>query len=213
MSDGVTGTEEESLLITVEELSLWRQIIRDAVPLSQKHYVPPHAPLPAKVHRLEPEKALPRKAARPASLRKKDYVPFDGTGLFEGSRMPPLSSASPKAHALLHAGDLTRLDRRTAERFRKGKIPRARILDLHGMDQVTALDALKVSIEMAWLQEKRMLQVITGKGKDGEGVLKGLLPRWLNLPELRQRIAAFSHAQPQDGGSGAWYIYIRRQRV
>ncbi len=38
------------------------------------------------------------------------------------------------------------------------------------------------------------------------------MPRWLNEPVNRARILAFDYAQPKDGGLGALYVLIRRQR-
>jgi DNA-nicking Smr family endonuclease len=66
----------------------------------------------------------------------------------------------------------------------------------------------------------RCLLVITGKGlrRLGEsrpaeiGILRQAVPRWLNEPSLRPRILAFAPAQPRDGGTGALYILLRRQR-
>ncbi len=56
--------------------------------------------------------------------------------------------------------------------------------------------------------------VITGKGtaKEAGGVLRAQVPRWLNEPVNRARVLAFDYAQPKDGGLGALYVLIRRQR-
>src|SRR3954465_2719892 len=75
------------------------------------------------------------------------------------------------------------IDRRTAQRVRKGTIEIERRLDLHGMTEAAAHAALDRFIEQAWRQGARMLLVITGKGGAGrgEGVLKRNLPRWLAI--------------------------------
>ncbi len=57
--------------------------------------------------------------------------------------------------------------------------------------------------------------VITGKGfgkGTGVGVLRSQFPNWLNTPELRPLILSFAHAQPKDGGGGAFYVYLRKRR-
>ena len=56
--------------------------------------------------------------------------------------------------------------------------------------------------------------IITGRGKisQGGGILQNQTPKWLNSPQLRQRIIAFSGAQASDGGSGAIYVLLRRLR-
>jgi DNA-nicking Smr family endonuclease len=38
------------------------------------------------------------------------------------------------------------------------------------------------------------------------------VPRWLNEPDLRRMILAFSHAAPKDGGEGALYVLLKRKR-
>jgi DNA-nicking Smr family endonuclease len=57
--------------------------------------------------------------------------------------------------------------------------------------------------------------VITGKGlraDGGGGVLRNAVPRWMNEPPNRERILAFAHATPPDGGEGALYVLLRRTR-
>jgi DNA-nicking Smr family endonuclease len=59
-----------------------------------------------------------------------------------------------------------------------------------------------------------MLLIVTGKGArgGGEGVLRQALPRWLNMPDLRERVLAFASAHPRHGGAGAFYILLKRRR-
>ena len=51
--------------------------------------------------------------------------------------------------------------------------------------------------------------VITGKGKDGEGVLRRNFLRWLEMPAARTLVTGYSEAHPRHGGSGAWYVFLR----
>ena len=73
------------------------------------------------------------------------------------------------------------LDRRTAERLRKGAMAIDRRLDLHGMTEADAHAALDRFVRQSWHQELRVLLVITGKGNvaTGGGVIRRNLPRWL----------------------------------
>lgn len=60
---------------------------------------------------------------------------------------------------------------------------------------------------------KRVLLVVTGKGtREGTGVLRAAVPRWLAEPALRDRVLATAPAVPRDGGDGARYILLRRAR-
>jgi DNA-nicking Smr family endonuclease len=56
--------------------------------------------------------------------------------------------------------------------------------------------------------------VITGRGlgPSGAGVLRTAVPRWLEEDGLRRKILAIAPAQPRDGGTGALYLLLRRQR-
>lgn len=113
------------------------------------------------------------------------------------------------------------IDRRTAEKLRKGKIPIEGRIDLHGMIQDQAHEALTYFIENSLLNQKRCVLVITGKGKakstseewlmPGQGVLKRRVPEWLSCPPFNKKILKICEAQPKHGGSGALYVYLRQQ--
>ncbi|KAF0113185.1 MAG: hypothetical protein FD149_2215 [Rhodospirillaceae bacterium] len=112
-------------------------------------------------------------------------------------------------------GDDRGLDRRTAIRFRRGRLPLDDRLDLHGLGQAQAHTALRRFVVGAWQSGSRAVLVITGKGSrtdGGIGVLRTAVPLWLNEPDLRPKVVSFRHAQPRDGGEGALYLLIRRQR-
>ena len=57
----------------------------------------------------------------------------------------------------------------------------------------------------------RCVVVITGKGRDGEGVLRRNFLRWLEMPEVRHLISGFAPAHAKHGGGGAWYVYLRKR--
>lgn len=100
------------------------------------------------------------------------------------------------------------LDRRSAQRLKRGARPIEARLDLHGMTQTEAHQALRDFIARAAAAERRSLLVITGKG----GVLRAAVPRWLGEPSNRGRVLAVAPAQPKDGGPGALYVLLRRRR-
>ena len=114
------------------------------------------------------------------------------------------------------------LDRRTANRLRKGeREPDARI-DLHGMTAERAHRACLRFLSNALGRGARVVLVITGKGgrrrDDGDimasprGVLRDSLPRWLKSSPLGHSIVGIYEASPRHGGSGAFYIYLKRRR-
>ncbi|MDP2204792.1 MAG: Smr/MutS family protein [Alphaproteobacteria bacterium] len=102
----------------------------------------------------------------------------------------------------------------TAQSLRKKKWPIDKTLDLHGMTQAAAHQALLRFVAAAVRQERRTLLVITGKGSRlaGGGVLRRLLPLWLEEPPLRAKVLACTPARPEDGGDGAFYVRLRKKK-
>ncbi|GLQ20620.1 Smr/MutS family protein [Algimonas porphyrae] len=117
-------------------------------------------------------------------------------------RLPPLSPRSDKPVA----GPVPQSADRLVRRGRVGIDAR---LDLHGMTQAEALRSLSTALFRSAKRGERCLLVITGKGLQGEGVLRQQLPSWLARPDLRPLIATYAQAHARHGGSGAWYIFLR----
>jgi DNA-nicking Smr family endonuclease len=104
------------------------------------------------------------------------------------------------------------LDARTEQRLRKGQMPLDGTIDLHGMTQAEAHGKLNGFIKRAYAKKKRCLLVITGKGRTGEGVLRQKLPQWLAIPPFNEIVLKIYPAAIEHGGTGAWYVYLKRQR-
>lgn len=103
------------------------------------------------------------------------------------------------------------LDRPTSAKIRRGVLAIEATLDLHGATQETAHALLIRFIAQAEARSLRTVLVITGKGRGGkDGVLRRLLPLWLDESPLRERIIAYDVAGPRHGGGGAWYIRIKK---
>lgn len=176
--------------VTPDEARIWRAVVQDV------------APLPGKGVMAEDEAATvpaPEPPARP--------VP----PLFRPEPAPPPRPNRPLPD--LRAGVTPGLDRRSADRMKKGEMVIDAALDLHGMTQDAAHGALLSFVARAYETGRRCLLVITGKGKQGPGVLRAQVPRWLNQSPLRERILGFSQARPQHGGDGAFYVLVKRQRT
>jgi len=123
------------------------------------------------------------------------------------SRRAP-ASPKPVASPTRAAKSIDALDRRTAARLKRGTLAIEAKLDLHGMTQAEAHDALTRFIARAQKHGSRAVLVITGKS----GVLHGAVPRWLDEGENRARILAIRRAYAQHGGEGALYLMLRRKR-
>lgn len=122
----------------------------------------------------------------------------------------------------LTVGTTDDIDRRTAQKFTRGEFKIERRLDLHGYIEKEAYDKVFEFIKTSYLQNCRCVLIITGKGslhreEDADifanrGILKEQVPNWLNSDELRPLILSFSYSKPADGGEGALYILLRRNR-
>jgi DNA-nicking Smr family endonuclease len=104
------------------------------------------------------------------------------------------------------------IDRANAERLKRGLHRIEARLDLHGMTQAEAHGALCAFVAVSRTAGRRCVLVITGRGlgQSGPGVLKSLVPRWLEEPEVRRHVLAIAAAQPHHGGPGALYLLLRR---
>lgn len=112
-----------------------------------------------------------------------------------------------------------RMDHGAFRKLKKGKFrPEAR-LDLHGMTADAAHSALTGFLFQAQASGKRLVLVITGKGRSGAdddplpsrpGVLRRSLPEWLVRPPLSSVVQEWTEAHVRHGGSGAFYVYLRR---
>jgi DNA-nicking Smr family endonuclease len=123
--------------------------------------------------------------------------------------------------AHLPGHDASRMDRRRYEKLRRGRLDPDARLDLHGMTVERAHAALDRFIASAHVNGKRLVLVVTGKGRTpvgpwtgetGRGVLRNDVPRWLALRPLSAKVLQVAPAHPRHGGDGALYVYLRRKR-
>ncbi|MGJ3259777.1 MAG: Smr/MutS family protein [Rhodospirillales bacterium] len=127
---------------------------------------------------------------------------------------PPPLPPSPPPVALAH-GTPDGLDRRTAQRLRRGRLDVEARLDLHGHTQAAAHRTLERFLQDGYMAGIRTVLIITGKGDrigGRPGVLRDAVPRWFNEMPMRQWVAGFSYAAPKDGGDGALYVRLKRRR-
>ena len=186
--------------LTQRDIKLWKMLTKDVTRAAGKEYLSVDSdpkPAPPPQHR----------ASRP-------------------SNQHPIHSPAKPAAPLMRQQNL---DRRTEDRLRKGKIRPEATLDLHGMNQTQAHAALITFVHKSWSAQKRCLLLITGKGEPRlssppapqnpqhwsdpqPGILRRRVPDWQNAPELSPYVLKHTPAQPQDGGTGALYVYLRRNK-
>ena len=113
------------------------------------------------------------------------------------------------------------MDKKSFTRLKRGKVkPEAR-LDLHGLTLDRAHPALSRFILSAQKSGKRLVLVITGKGRDRDdggpipvrtGILRHHVPQWLSSPPLSSAVLQVTQSHISHGGEGAFYVYLRRKR-
>ncbi|HXQ21597.1 MAG TPA: Smr/MutS family protein [Candidatus Acidoferrales bacterium] len=149
--------------------------------------------------------------------------------------VPPRPIADPDAEALAELCDLVSgqapfditngddyieggavgIDPRLVRRLRAGEFAYQAHLDLHGMTSDEARHAVETFLTRAYQDGKRCVLIIHGRGrnsKDQIPVLKSRLTVWLARGQWARWILAFTSARACDGGAGALYVLLRRQR-
>ncbi len=157
------------------------------------------------IKRVRPYKnnVIPAKAGTQRSL------PLAITEKSSGSRIAPLANARGLSRMTSFSSGL---DRNLEKRLRQGAIvPEAR-LDLHGMKQVEAHAALEKFLAVQVKVGKRLLLIITGKGRSGSGVLRANLPNWLAASDTAPHILALRPAAIRHGGDGAFYLLLKKRK-
>lgn len=152
----------------------------------------------------------------PKPRRQRYVAPFEMGSRAKGrtsdnALMPSISDQVNKAPL--------RMDAKTHQRMRAGKLRPEGKLDLHGMTLDVAHPALTRFLLSAQADGKRLVLIVTGKGKAKPdhgpiptrlGVLKHQVPQWLRLPPLSGVVLQVTEAHRSHGGSGAYYVYLRR---
>jgi DNA-nicking Smr family endonuclease len=113
------------------------------------------------------------------------------------------------------SGYVHSMDQGLFKRLTRGEVPFTDRLDLHGYYEGDAWLATMDFLHEAFSQGHRCVLVICGKGRGwgaaGDmGVIKSQLAGWL---ATHPKVLAFHTASRRDGGTGAVYAYLRRNKT
>lgn len=113
--------------------------------------------------------------------------------------------------------DFSQMDGCLAKRFKREEFRVEATLDLHGVTEKAAFDAVCDFIKSAYNSSKRCVMIVTGKGWDdapfsGKGVLRKSVPEWLSHSEISSLILGFRNPSEAMGGAGALYILLRKKQ-
>lgn len=117
----------------------------------------------------------------------------------------------PKSRAIKQRQTLDGIEPNRRHRIARAREDIGARLDLHGLDQVRAKAVLEGFVVAAWNDGWRAVLVITGKGVQGDGILKRRAPEWLAAPHLSHIVAGISDAARHHGGEGALYVALKRK--
>tara|TARA_B100001564_G_C20342792_1_gene535329 strand:+ start:28 stop:450 length:423 start_codon:yes stop_codon:yes gene_type:complete len=110
-------------------------------------------------------------------------------------------------------------------KFNEKKTYKVRSIDLHGYTLEEANKIIEDFINKAFLESVNKLIVVTGKGLHSEnekdpyvskdlGILKYSVPEFiLNNSSLMIMINEITDAKLEDGGSGAFYIFLKKNKL
>jgi len=181
-----------------EEQDLWHAVARTARPLHGASVPRLHQPVaPSLAQRLDPPAPNPT-------------LPVFRLGEKARTQALPAPTQSP-----------LQMDAKAFGRMTRGKLaPKARI-DLHGLTLAEAHPDLIHFIRNAHAHGLRLVLVITGKGKVRDdsgpipqriGALRHQVPHWLRTGPLGPIVLQVTEAHLRHGGTGAFYVYLRRGR-
>jgi DNA-nicking Smr family endonuclease len=147
-----------------------------------------------------------------------DTVPAFRIG--EAVREPAIRTALAPALAARLAEAPLRMDRKAFQRLVRGKLAPEAKLDLHGMTLSEAQPELVRFVLGSHAAGRRLILVVTGKGRDRDeggpvpaprGALRHAVPQWLARPPLASVVLQVTQAHRRHGGDGAFYVYLRRR--
>jgi DNA-nicking Smr family endonuclease len=180
-------------------------------------------PRPHRLRRLSDEEiALWTEVARTVARRRGATLPTLANPIGAGRvPAPPPISADPPAGrpAKPSTPPLAPIERRLKREIARGRAAIDGALDLHGLTQAEAHQALRGFLRHSQARGARLVIIVTGKGgapdepglwPNERGVLRRLTPHWLGEPDLRSVVLGFEEAGRAHGGSGALYVRLRR---
>lgn len=190
--------------LSPDERALWDMVAGRTKPLD-----------PARPLAPEPDSKAPPKKPQ---LKERDMIADFMVGAKADTRRP--HDVLKPVGARLSSAPVN-MDAKSYGKMTRGKLKPEGRLDLHGMTMAEAHPELLAFILGAQAVGKRLVLVITGKGKDRDdgyaipvrhGILRHQVPQWLALPPLAQAILQVTPAHLKHGGHGAYYVYLRRNR-
>ena len=106
---------------------------------------------------------------------------------------------------------------------KEDKLYITKLLDLHGFTLDEANKKVESFITDSFHQKVSKVIIVTGKGLHSQndkdpyiskkfGILKNSVPNYIkNNPSLMTKIKSITDAEVEDGGSGAFYVFLKKK--
>ena len=105
------------------------------------------------------------------------------------------------------------IDSNTDKKLRTGKYKIDKVIDFHGLTINESFDLFISSINQAYENNLRCILYITGKGNnslDKYNTIKENFKKWIKLDFVCDKIIKYTQAIQKDGGSGAFYVLLKK---
>ncbi len=214
---------------------LWEEWAKNITPIKlRKNRVPLSGQPESKVSQTQPNPFAEKPTKSDTNARLAGFDKSETNRAVTGklSANHTVKNRSTVPHRVPQLADF---DKKSRRRLGAGQIQIGARLDLHGMRQNEAHDALRGFLQSAHARGLRWVLVITGKGKptrhgydfeegedwnqlhdangpQGRGILRRSVPQWLTEADMRAIVVSHTTAAPHHGGEGARYIQLRSKR-
>ena len=192
--------------MTRTEKDLWESYVADG-------QIPPPEKAPVPQRKLNNPKSRAKRHAT-APFKIESFEIGSKASLREGDAQTSEGGFAIQMHNY-------QLDGKIRKRLLAGKIQPESKLDLHGMNQEEAKRTVARFVLSSYGAGKRLILIVTGKGREKNdagpipqrtGILRRSLQTWLDAPPIKDAVQYVSPAHDAHGGSGAFYVYLRRRK-
>jgi DNA-nicking Smr family endonuclease len=190
--------------LSAEDHALWDLVRARTEPMAR-------SPLaPQRVEQIAGPPALP--ASAPSALRKAHALVL---GKPAGTSRAPAHNLAPAIHDHIRHAPV-QMDQKSFGKLKRGKLRPEGKIDLHGMTLDRAHPVLTGFVMNAHANGKRLILVVTGKGKlrdEGgpipvrQGVLRHQVPQWLGMQPMKSVVLQIAQAHISHGGGGAYLFH------
>ena len=184
-----------------QELGLWRRVARTVRPLEDREpvRVSSVSELETEFDALLTTDETPPPGNGPLSARRKTPVVVKSLPVTRPGRLNSIGG-KPQSPPANMSG---------LKRVRRSRVEVTARLDLHGLTEDEAIRELTSFVIRQQAVGCRCGLVITGKGRQGAGLLKRRFVDWLSVPDIRPAVSGYSIAGHRHGGEGAYYLFFR----